>query len=170
MNSTILSNINRFILLVLLQVTVFSSFHILGYINPYPYILFVLLFPVNGNKSALVVSSFFLGLFIDMFLNSGGVHAAACVVVAYFRPYFFKFAFGLSYEYQTIKILGRFTKERISYLTSIILIHHLVLFSLEVFKISFFFNVLSKTVLSTIFTLLICMIIIYLIKPSKKTY
>jgi len=168
MNSTIVSNIVRFVLLILFQVIVFSSFHFFGYINPYPYILFVLLFPVNGNKSFLVISSFFLGLMIDMFLNSGGIHAAACLIIAYFRPFFFKFAFGLSYEYQTIKILGRFTKERFSFLASAIFVHHLVLFNLEVFKFSLFFKALSKTLLSSIFTLMICLLIIYIIKPSKK--
>lgn len=170
MNSTIFSNINRFVLLVLLQVTIFNSFHLFGYVNPYPYLLFILLFPVNGNKNSLIISSFFLGLIIDMFLNSGGVHAASCLIVAHFRPYFFKFAFGVSFEYQTIKILGRFTKERITFVVSVIFVHHLILFLLEIFKFSLFLKVLSKTVLSTIFTLLICLILIYLIKPSKKTY
>lgn len=168
MNNNIFSNISRFILFVLLQVTVFSSFYFFDNITPYPYVLYVLLFPVNGNKSVLVTSSFFLGLIIDMFLDSHGIHAAACVTIAYFRPNVFRFAFGLSYEYQTIKIIGRFTKERISYLVTALFIHHLVLFSLEVFKFSFFFRILSKTFLSTIFTLLISLLIIYLIKPSKK--
>jgi hypothetical protein len=40
----------------------------------------------------------------DMFWNSGGVHAASCLVLAYFRPSIFKFSFGLSYEYQTVKL------------------------------------------------------------------
>lgn len=168
MNSTIFSNITRFILLILFQVTVFSSFHILGKINPYPYILFVILFPVSGNKSVLVTSSFFLGLIMDMFLNSGGIHAAACVTLAYFRPFFFKFAFGISYEYQTIKIIGNLTRERISFLASTILFHHLILFFLEIFKITFFFKILSKTLLSTIFTLIMCLMIVYLLKPIKK--
>lgn len=168
MSNPILANIVRFFFLILFQVLVFSSFHFFGYINPFPYVLFVLLFPVNGNKSYLVISSFFLGLTLDMFLNSGGIHAAACLIIAYFRPFFFKFAFGLSYEYQTIKILGRFTKERFSFLVSMILVHHFVLFTLEAFKFSLIFNVLSKTFLSTIFTALISLIIIYLIKPSRK--
>jgi hypothetical protein len=169
MNSTLFSNIARFILLVLFQVTVFSSLHILGYINPYPYILYILLFPVSGNKSMLVISSFFLGLTMDMFLNSGGIHAAACVSLAYARPLFYKFAFGLSYEYQTIKIIGDITQERVSFLISTIFFHHLILFFLEIFKVTFFFNILSKTLLSTIFTLLISLLIIYLLKPSKKS-
>ena len=168
MNNNVFSNIARFILFVLLQVTVFSSFSFFDYFTPYPYVLYVLLFPVNGNKSALVTSSFFLGLIMDMFLNSGGIHAAACVTIAYLRPNVFRFSFGLSYEYQTIKIIGRFTKERLSFVITSIFIHHLVLFSLEVFKFSFFFRIVSKTFLSTIFTLLISLLIIYLIKPSKK--
>ena len=40
--------------------------------GPFPYILFIILYPVNGNKTALLASSFMLGLFLDMFTNSGG--------------------------------------------------------------------------------------------------
>jgi rod shape-determining protein MreD len=59
----------------------------LGFIMPLPYLLFIILYPVNGNRSGLLITSFLLGLTMDVFSNSGGVHAAACVTLAYFRPY-----------------------------------------------------------------------------------
>jgi cell shape-determining protein MreD len=65
----------------------------LGFIMPLPYLLFIILYPVNGNRSGLL-TSFLLGLTMDVFSNSGG-YAAACVTLAYFRPYIFKFAFGI---------------------------------------------------------------------------
>ena len=98
MNSALLYNIARFILLLMAQVLIFNNFNFLGYINPYPYILFILLFPVNGNKYGLLAASFLLGITMDLFCNSGGVHTAACVLLAYLRPYLFRFSFGLSYE------------------------------------------------------------------------
>ena len=99
-----LFNITRFILLLAVQVVIFNNFNFLGYINPFPYILFIILYPVNGNKYGLLAASFFLGLIMDLFCNSGGVHAAACLTLAYFRPSIFKFSFGLSYEYQTVRL------------------------------------------------------------------
>lgn len=168
MNSTLLINIARFLLLLFFQVILFDQIGFLKFINPYPYILFILLYPVNGNKSGLILASFLLGLLMDMFSDSGGVHAAACVTLAYFRPAFFKFSFGLSYEYQTVKINDRLTPERFSFLLISILTHHLVLFILEIFKFSLVFDILLSTLLSSLFTLLLCIIIIYLFKPGRK--
>lgn len=168
MNSTLLYNIARFILLLVSQVTIFNEINFLGYINPYPYILFILLFPINGNKYSVLLSSFALGIIMDMFCNSGGVHAAACITLAYLRPTFLKFSFGVSYEYQTIKINDKLSSERFSFILISVIVHHFILFILEVFRISFFFDALLKTITSTIFTTLICIILIYLFKPAKR--
>lgn len=168
MNSTVLVNIARFILLLAAQILIFNNVNFLGYINPYPYMLFIILYPVNGNKYGLLAASFFLGIVMDMFCNSGGVHAAACVSLAYYRPYIFKFSFGLSYEYQTVRINDVLSPERFSFILIAVVIHHFVLFLLEVFRLAFFLDILLKTVLSTIFTIIICILIIYLIKPSKR--
>ena len=168
MSSAVIVNIIRFILLILVQVAIFNKINFLGFINPYPYILFIILYPVNGNKNGLLLASFLLGITMDMFSNSGGVHAAACVTLAYLRPSFFKFSFGLSYEYQTVKINERLTPERFSFILISVLTHHIILFLLEIFRFSFFWNILLRTVLSTIFTLALCILLIYLFKPSKK--
>lgn len=168
MNSALLGNIARFILLLFAQVLIFNRIDLFGFINPFPYILFIILFPVNGNKTGLLAASFFLGILMDMFCNSGGVHAAACITLAYFRPAIFKFSFGLSYEYQTVKLNDVITPERFSFLLIAVVLHHSIMFLLEVFKLSFLWEILLRTFLSTIFTLITCIIIIYFIKPSKR--
>lgn len=150
-----------------IQILIFNNINFLGYINPYPYILFILLFPVNGNKNSLLLASFALGIFMDMFLNSGGVHTTACLVLAFVRPTLFKFSFGLSYEYQTVRIADKLSTERFSFILIAILIHHITLFFLEIFKFEFIFEILLRTICSTIFTLILSIIIIYLIKPNK---
>jgi len=168
MNSTVIINIIRFVLLLALQVVVFNNINLFGQYDPFPYILFILLYPVNGNKAGLLVSSFFLGLILDMFMNSGGAHAAACVTLAYLRPVFFKFSFGISYEYQTVKINDRLSPERFSFLLISVVTHHLILYLLEVFRFSLALDILIRVLVTTIFTLLISIIIIYLIKPGKQ--
>ncbi|RWX03666.1 rod shape-determining protein MreD [Flavobacterium cerinum] len=168
MNSSVILNIFRFILLLALQVVVFNRIDLFGFINPYPYILYILLYPVNGNRAGLLISSFFLGLTMDMFLNSGGSHAVACVTLAYLRSTFFKFSFGVSYEYQTVKINDRLSPERFSFILISVVTHHLILYLLEVFRFSLILDVLLRTLLTTIFTLILCIIIIYLIKPGKQ--
>ena len=168
MNSAVLYNLLRFILLLLSQIVIFNNINLFGYLNPYPYLLFILLYPVNSNRTAFLIASFFLGLVLDMFTNSGGIHATACLVLAYVRPTFFKFAFGLSYEYQTIRINDRLSPERFTFILISIFTHHLVLFLLLYFKFTFIFDALLKTVLATVFTLLFCVLIIYIFKPSKR--
>jgi rod shape-determining protein MreD len=168
MNSAMLYNIARFILLLAAQIIIFNKFNFLGYINPFPYILFIILYPVNGNKYGLLAASFFLGLTMDLFCNSGGVHAAACLMLAYFRPSIFKFSFGLSYEYQTVRLNDTLTPERFSFILLAVIIHHLTLFVLEVFTFEYLWDIILRTIVSTLFTILICILIIYLIKPSKR--
>jgi len=168
MNSTLLVNIFRFVFLLALQILVFNNMNFGGYISSFPYILFIILYPVNGNKANLLIASFFLGLIMDMFCNSGGVHATACVLLAFLRPYFFKFSFGLSYEYQTIKLNDVLTPERFTFILLSVTTHHVVLFLVESFQITFLLDILLRTLLSILFTILTCIILIYLIKPNKR--
>ncbi|MEY4963500.1 MAG: hypothetical protein RLZZ323_819 [Bacteroidota bacterium] len=168
MNSSLFFNIFRFFILLTIQVIVFNNINLFGFISPFPYVLFIILYPVNGNKSGLLVTSFLLGLILDMFSNSGGIHTTACLTLAYFRPAIFKFAFGVSYEYQTIKLNDVLTPERFSFILVSVLIHHLVLFILEAFEFNLFWDILLRTLLSSILTIIISIVIIYLIKPNKR--
>ncbi|HEX9979558.1 MAG TPA: rod shape-determining protein MreD [Flavobacterium sp.] len=168
MNSTVLLNIMRFVLLLAAQVIIFNNMTFMGYINPFPYVLFLILYPVDANRHAILGAAFLMGLIMDMFCNSGGVHAASCLVLAYARPSIFKFSFGLSYEYQTIRINDVLTPERFSFIMISVVIHHFTLFVLEVFRISNIWDILLRTFLSTIFTIILCIILIYIFKPSKR--
>jgi len=72
----------RFIILVLLQIFIFSQIQFSNLINPYFYVLFVLLLPFDMPRSAMLLMAFFLGLTIDLFSNTLGMHAAACTWMA----------------------------------------------------------------------------------------
>ena len=113
-SNDILINLVRFIVLVLIQVLLLNNINLGGYINPFLYIYFILLFPLDGNKSLLIFLSFLLGLSIDIFEDSGGVHAAASAFIAYIRPFVLKYSFGVSYEYKSVKIKKADTTEKIS--------------------------------------------------------
>lgn len=168
MNSTVLLNIFRFILLLAAQILLFNRIDFLGYVNPFPYLLFIILYPVGGNKSVVLITSFLLGLLVDMFGNSGGVHATSCLILAFFRPYLFKFSFGLSYEYQNVKLNDVLTPERFTFILLAVIIHHFTLFLLEIFQLQLLWDVIIRTVLSGIFTIITCIILIYIFKPSRR--
>ncbi|WP_317045755.1 rod shape-determining protein MreD [Hanstruepera ponticola] len=102
--------------------------------------------------------SFLLGLTIDVFSDSGGVHAAASVTIAFIRPVVLKFCFGSVYEHQTIKFKNVDFGAKIFYFIIMVLIHHLILFLFEIFNLSEILLILKKTLFSGIFTILLCVV------------
>lgn len=107
-------------------------------------------------------------MLVDMFSDSGGVHAAAAVSLAYARPILLKTAFGMLYEHQSIKFNHTDIGSLITYVTFGTLIHHFVLFSLEIFNISNILLILKKTLFSSIFTIILSVLIIILFSRDKK--
>ncbi len=168
MNNVVISNTLRFIFLILLQVLLLNNINFLGYVNPYLYVLFIILFPFNGSQTLLLFLSFLLGLGIDLFEDSGGINAAACLVVAYIRPAVLRFSFGVSYDYQTIKFSSTPLGSRISYIATIIFVHHLILFLLEIFSFAHLLLLFKKTLYSGIFTMLLVFLSLALFSRKPK--
>lgn len=168
MNNIISIHSLRFFVLVFIQVILFNHINFYGYINPYPYILFIALFPIKNNRMAIIALSFLLGLSVDFFLDTGGIHAAACVLIAYIRPVILKFCFGTIYEHQTIKFESLDFGSKLTYFALLSLIHHFILFSLEIFNISKIILVLQKTLFSSIFTILMCLLITTIFTRKSK--
>ncbi len=168
MNSLNVNSIFRFFVLIIVQALIFNNINFLGYINPFPYILFILLFPIQVDRTLFIFLSFMLGLFIDIFSDSGGVHAAACVTIAFIRPPILKFAFGMVYEHQNIKFNNTEFGNRIIYFLILILSHHLILFTLEIFNISNILLILKKTLFSSAFTLILCILFSVLFSNRKQ--
>ena len=167
LNNEIFLNTIRFILLVLTQVLLLNHIDFLGFINPYIYILFIIIFPFTGNKSLLIFLSFLLGLSIDFFEDSGGIHAAASVFIAFIRPVILKYSFGISYEYNTIKISNTDFIKQLIYVSSMVLFHHIILFSLEIFNVDHVILFIKSTLFSSIFSIIIILSAITIF--SKKT-
>ena len=151
-NSDSIKNGIRFALLILLQVLLCNQINFLGYINPFIYPLFILIYPLTGNKALLIFLSFLLGLTIDIFGDSGGIHAAACVFIAWIRPIALKYSFGVSYEYNTIDIAKANISRQITYIAAMVLFHHLILFSLEIFSVAHILLILKYTLFTSIFS------------------
>lgn len=167
-NNLTINSIVRFIVLVLAQALVFNNINFLGTINPYPYILFIILYPVNNNRTLFIFLSFMLGLFVDLFSDSGGINAAACVTIAFIRPAVLKFAFGMIYEHQTIKFNNTEFGNRVIYFSILTIIHHFILFVMEIFNISNIILILQKTLFSSIFTIILCVLISVLFSNKER--
>lgn len=168
MNNLIISNTVRFIFLIFLQVLLLNNINLFGYINPYLYIIFILLYPFNGSRTLFLFLSFLLGLGVDVFEDSGGINAAACLITAYVRPWILRFSFGVSYDYQTIKFSSTPIGARLGYVIILVLIHHFILFLLEIFNLAHFLLILKKTFFSGIFTVLLVFLSLALFKRRSR--
>ncbi len=168
MNSIFSIHTIRFIALVFVQVLILNHINFLGYINPYIYILFIALFPVKNNRVILILLAFLLGITIDMFLDTGGIHAGASVFIAYVRPLVLKTSFGMIYEHQTIKFNTVDFGSKLTYFTLLTVLHHIVLFSLEIFSISKILLIFQKTLFSSIFTILLSVVVTIIFSRTSK--
>lgn len=139
-----------FIGLVLMQVLLLDNVELGSYINPFPYVYFILLLPVNIGRLALLLISFALGLTIDSFSGTGGIHAAACTLIAYYRPLLLRAqspreGFEL-HAVPHVRLYG--FGWYLGYASLLVGLHHAVLFYLEVFRLADFFHTLLKVILS----------------------
>ncbi|MGM0635363.1 MAG: rod shape-determining protein MreD [Bacteroidota bacterium] len=167
MNSTLIQ-IFRFVILVLLQALVLNNVLFLGFINPYLYPLFIILLPLNLNQIQALFYAFLLGLSVDFFDDTGGVHAGASVLIAYVRPIILRFSFGINYDYQTLKFYNEGFKQKFIYIFLMVFVHHLAMFALEYFSLQHIKEILINTVFSSIFTILLMLITISLIRKSES--
>lgn len=164
----IVKNIIRFIILILLQVTIFNNIQLSGFVNPYLYILFILLLPFETPPWLLLILSFFMGLSIDIFSNTIGIHASACVFIGFLRPFVLNYiSVRDNYESdieQGLYVYG--VSWFFKYALILILAHHSFLFIVEVFSFNNFGDTLIRIVLSSIFTLVLVITSQFII--SKK--
>ena len=112
--------------------------------------------------------SFIIGLLIDIFSDTLGLHAAASVTIAYLRPFILKISFGLAYIHQVIKFKNIDFKNKLIYISLLSIIHHAVLFSLEIFDFSKLLFSIDKVIMSSFFTISLCFLFSYLFKTNER--
>lgn len=154
MISEISKNIARFVVLLLLQVLIVKNIHLGRYFIFFPYILFILLLPFNTNKPLVLLLSFIYGLCIDLFYDTQGMHASACVFLGFARGFVLKLLSpreGYEENHRpTLAYMG--SAWFISYSLLLIFTHHLVMFYLEAFTFHEFFRTFLRALCSTLAT------------------
>lgn len=169
MNNIVLKNIIRFLILVIIQVFVLNNIRINGYINPYLYVLFILLLPFETPGWLLLISSFLIGLVVDIFAHTPGLNASASVLMAFCRPSLIRFLSGTkgieSGMEPGIKDMG--FKWFFMYSFVLIFIHHTLFFFLEVFRFNEFPQTLKLILFSTLSSLALVLLSQYLFIKQK---
>ncbi|MDC3265620.1 rod shape-determining protein MreD [Flavobacteriaceae bacterium] len=125
------------------------------------------------NESNPVFISFFFGFVLDLYSDSIGINAAACLSIAFLRSYILSFVFGSFYDPRGVKLIKNYVTEstfsqKFLYLSSIIIIHHLIIFSLETFSFNFISLVIYKTLITFSISLIFCTTFIYIMIENEK--
>jgi len=167
-NNPALANAFRFLLLLTVQVLVFNRLNFFGFINPMVYILFLYWYPIKENRNLFLVLAFFLGFILDFFSDTMALHAAASLTIAYLRPTIMRFVFGVNYEFQSFKLSNSTRIQQFTFLTLLVITHHGIFFSLEIFSFSNLLLILKKVVFTGIGTIVICTLFISLFGISRE--
>lgn len=162
-------HISRFFIILLAQGLIFGQLEFGIGIHPMIYPLFILMLPFDTRPIVLMVLAFIMGIGVDFFMNTFGLHASAAVLIAYIRPELYRL-FAPRDGYDT---LMQPTAESLGYKWFVyvggisIFMHHLWFFFLEYFKWSEFFTILRNSLLSGV-TTLILLVLIQIIFFKKK--
>jgi rod shape-determining protein MreD len=146
-----------FVVLVLVQVLILNNIQVSGLINPYVYILFILLLPFTIPGYFLLGISFLLGLSIDIFNNTPGIHAGATVLLGFLRPAIARLVSSreIIEKGNTPNMTQLGFASFLKYTVISVMIHHLFLFYVEAFSFGGFFETLLRYILSSVFSILI---------------
>ena len=146
----------RYVIVMILQVLLFDQLQLWGACHPYIYVLCLLMMPITLPHSLSMILGAVIGLVMDVFCNSLGVHMAACILLMFIRPYLIgaivndKDRLNEQISSRTIGM-----EALIKYVVIGVLIHHLTVFSLAAWSWSHFGFVLLETLVSSTVTILI---------------
>lgn len=173
MGSLIVKNFFRFLIVFLLQAFVLMSltisYPVLDNINIIIYPIVIMMLPLRTPNALILLIAFALGILLDLFYNSPGVHASATVLIAFIRP------FVLSW----LEPRGGYTVESsptmreygsswfILYASILLFIHLFFLFSVQAFTFVYILEILLKTVMSFIVSMIFILIYMYLFNPKE---
>jgi hypothetical protein len=158
---TIIGQLFSFIFFMAAQVFFVRNLSLFGYAFCFVYVAFLLLLPFETSLVLLLIISFATGLTVDVFYDTLGIHAAACVWLAFLRPTVIKLITprGDLDEGMRLSLKSMGAPWFLSYAITLLFVHHAFLFFLEAATLSLAIPVLIKTVCSTAFSLVVIVIL-----------
>ncbi len=156
MSTKWIGQILLFFFIILLQVWVFNQIHLFGVATPLVYLYCILCLPAPMNRNLVMLISFILGLSIDIFSYTLGMHAIAATVAGFFRYYSLKLFVSRDMPNDfnpSVRYLG--FNSYLKYAGTIVLLHHVVFFSVESLSLFDPVNLILKIVGSFFLTMIV---------------
>jgi rod shape-determining protein MreD len=165
-----LNNLSRFFLLLALQVFVFNYVQWFGFLNPFVYLLFLILLPIEIPKSFQYILAFITGFIVDSFLHTYGIQAFSCVLMVFFRPYIILIINGfkpLDVGVRPVPGLKDFNWILV-YTLLLVFIHQISVTILETFQWVLWWRIVWSSVINTLFTTFIILCVEYIFYTNKN--
>ena len=156
----ILQEIGRLLLIFVLQVLLFDHLHIGSWGIVMMYILFLINLPIRIPRWAEMLIGLLVGIMMDVWHSSLGIHIAACVALSFVRPLLLTNAVQDIERIKdniSVQTIGRIEYTKCAVILTIM--HHFIVFSLETWNIQFWWIVILQTLISSAMTL--CVILGY---------
>jgi len=170
--SELLKNTLRFFVFLLIQVFILFKIPPLHrFIVPYLYYLFILWLPFSLSRSALMVIAFVYGLCLDYFTRTPGLHAAACTLIAYIRPFVINLLItqeGADKNYSSPSITSMGWAPYFTYVLILTLFHHIYLVFLEWMTFGNLLYFIGKVIATTAISLLLVLLTELLFYRKEK--
>ena len=161
----------RFFLFWIMQILIFNQLEFGFGIHLMIYPLFIMLLPFDIGIFPLMLLGFGLGISIDMFSDTFGLHASSLLMMSYFRPIIFKF-FSQREGYDPLKEPTLFemgTRWFVLVYGLLLLIHHFWFFLIAIFRINEILWMIQNTILSVLFSFSISLLILTLISRKNRS-
>ncbi|NVJ85501.1 MAG: rod shape-determining protein MreD [Algoriphagus sp.] len=149
------------IVLLVLQVFFFKNLALFGVGLCFLYLILILHMPVNMPPISLILLSFGLGLVVDIFYDTGGIHAAGTTLIGFIRPLWLR-AISPTGGYDegtepTLQEMG--TGWYLTYILPMTFLFSLLFFTVDQWGTMGLFNILNKSFFSSILTALLAILV-----------
>lgn len=158
MNASPIKYLLQFIVVVLLQVLLFNNMDYFYLVSPYIYIIFLLDLPLNIKTPTLMLLAFTLGLVVDFFSNTMGLHTFASTLIGFTKNGYLKVLFShLEFKSQRPSITQFGFSGYLKYAIGMVSLHHIALFMMEELSFNNFGFLLLRIIINIALSLLIIM-------------
>lgn len=167
MNRDNILHIFQFFLLLFLQSFLLNNINLFGFINPNLYLLFIIIYRLDGDPTLLIIIGFVMGLLLDLLTQGSGGHTIATLTIAFLRLSIIKFSFGVNYDVPMGMIKGSLLRQRLLYFMLMVVIHHLVLYSIVYFSFDNIIIILKNTLFTSFFTFIMVFVSLGLFREKN---
>lgn len=163
--------IGSFVIFLVVQVLLLKNIVLFGTAFCFLYVLFILLLPIEMKTIPIMLIAFVMGIGVDIFYDTIGIHTASLVAMAFIRNTWLSILTptGGYDENLNPSIQNMGLGWYLSYSLPLIFIHHSLFFYIEGLGTNLFFPLVQKIIGSAIFVFVISIIVQLLFYGRRRS-